>query len=218
MEEFTGLNIEEAKKDLDFFDNECNAIHESLSAAVVKFFDELSIFWASQNAIAFGTKYSTKIGEFLTNFQTHYLHIRDGAASAAKLLASSNGTSFNIEKYYTKAGETGSNFAPDHFSAYMSETINGVTGMAVENVRIILKVFQNDASKLINSLNSLPKGIAFYSPDGALLEVYNTNIEKFVTQFEELANEMIGEINSYMETEIDNVLLAKQQAESIMNG
>jgi len=218
MEEFTGLDIEKAKIELKRFKDQCDEVSETINQTFLNFFETLETKWASENAVAFGKKYSPKIADFLAEFDTHYLHVLSGAASAAQTIAYANGMSFgSTEEYnYMEVGEIIG--AVDYYNRNIQTSINGVTGMVVANVQIALELLQNGIAKVITNLNELPKGIAFYSPDGMLRHTYNTNIEKFITQFEALCNEMVAEIKSYMETEIDNILLAKEQAQSIMNG
>jgi len=215
MEEFTGLDIGRTQRDLAQFENSYMAVVGKMQNTFSVFFDVLATKWASANAVSFKNYYAPKAEKIVNDFGNHASRILSGAESAARSLAQSNGMGFSA-MYQLSPGITQS-FATA-YGENTKESINGVTGMAVQNVRLALEHFEANVRNITNALNELPKGIAFYSPDGALLSSYSANIGSLAAEFESVCTEMSTGIKSYMETEIDNILLAKEQAQSIMNG
>ena len=141
------------------------------------------------------------------------MHIISGAVDAATTLAAANGASFNYDRETISAGET-----RDYSLAVKFETsINDAVGMDRENVKIALDLFTSRISSGLAKLESIPSSISFYDPNGEMVGSYNRNIAEFKSQFEELFNEISTAVSGYIETESDNILLAKEQANDTMN-
>ena len=215
MEEFTGLDIGRTQRDLAQFENSYMAVVGKMQNTFSVFFDVLATKWASANAVSFKNYYAPKAEKIVNDFGNHASRILSGAESAARSLAQSNGMGFSA-MYQLSPGITQS-FATA-YGENTKESINGVTGMAVQNVKFILEQFESNVKNIATSLSELPRGIAFYSPDGSLISAYNAKVGSLISEFEGLCNEMSRGVKSYMETEIDNILLAKEQAQSMMNG
>jgi len=210
MEKFTGLDIERAQRDLERFGNGYIAVAGRMQSTFSIFFDALATKWASVNAITFKSRYAPKAEKIVSDFCSHASGILKDAEAAAKSLSRAHGMGFS--------GVNISRLSTTSYGDNIKETINGVTGMAVQNVKFILEQFESNVKNIATSLSELPRGIAFYSPDGSLISAYNAKVGSLISEFEGLCNEMSRGVKSYMETEIDNILLAKEQAQSMMNG
>ena len=84
--------------------------------------------------------------------------------------------------------------------------------MAVENVKIIRDVFIQKIMGGMDELSAVPKTISFYSTDGSLMNSYQTGIDTIISNF---SNELVSikeSLNNFIETEANNIILAKQQA------
>ena len=213
MDGFTGLDIVKAKSDLINFNTSTKNITSVYADTVMNFFDDLAKKWGSPNAVIFCNDYVNRLRESVNNLSTQLMHVVNGAVSAAQTIARSNGSTFSVDIEEVYAGKVAEELS---VMPVCSESVNGVTGMAVENVKIIRDTFVTKTNEVITSLGNLPKGIAFYSTDGSLLNTYNTGIDTQVDGIKKEIDSVIKSLNSYIDTEANNILLAKQQANDMM--
>ena len=158
----------------------------------------------------------TQFEDAFDGYFTEYHHILSGAESAATALANANGQSFS-RNYSLESGTRYTNSLADYSNMPpCEESKNGVSGMDTESVRIALEEFKRSSSRAINSFDDIPNGIAFYDNNNSLVDVYSRNVNTFKSIFEDIFNNIINEITAYLETEQDNILLAKQQAEDTL--
>ena len=144
-------------------------------------------------------------------------HITDGACDVAISLARANGEELN-KNYFCflpiKPGET----CQGYLVVTCRDNYNGVTGMDVEGVKNALAIFKTSILACIEKFDNIPNGIAFYDPDGNIVGEYNRGIQNFKSEISDLAGDIYQEINRYISTEADNILLAKQNATQTLNG
>ena len=215
MDGFTGLDIAQAKSDiLSFHHAGLNAV-KMFDTCMANLFSTLSIKWASPNAKEFSHNKIEKIRSLRDQALTSLAHIASGACEAAAALARANGVDFDKSFISVEAGAT-YGFATD--IPECKEELNGVIGMDTESVRIALMSFKEEASHAITAFQEMPGQIAFFDPAGNMITAYNRNIKEYGEQAEELINELSADIEGYISTETDNILLAKQNATQTMNG
>lgn len=183
---------------------------KQLEDATNVFLTDLRTKWASKNAYEFCQMVNREMEYVLIRLETQITHKVHGANDAARALARANGDSWSdIEFIVEQKGDTG--FAQGCF-----EEINGVSGMAVENVKIIADIFKNNVQKAMVTLNLIPNKISFCSPDGILISTYSTGIEALTNEVYEVTNELLNKIQTFINTETDNILLAKNEAENVL--
>ena len=210
MDGFTGLDIEKSKQQIDEFVTLAEKADAFIGNMLGDFFGILNQKWASPNAVECTTKYTNSFYEFGKNFQTTYIHVMGGAVDAGNTLCRANGVETCFEVYGNDLGTGESGPGWDLYTC--EENINGLTGMAVENVRIARDTLVSQKDKAVSMLEAIPTQIEFYSTDGSLMNAYKTGIDSFVSQFSETFDSLVTEINGYIETEENNILLAKEQA------
>ena len=213
MDEFTGINIERAVNDISTFNNKCWEIQAAIRFPLKELFLFLSKHWASPIAKDFSDKIGDRWLEIDSDYITNFKHIVSGAEEAAQSLARANGTNYPQTGLNMEPGQT----MPGDPIPALSDSLNGTTGMDVEGVRNNLGIFKTKIKSALEQFNDLPDGIAFYDPNGDMIGSYSRNIKEFKSTFENLINDIITAIESYLETEADNILLAKQQAIDTMN-
>ena len=212
MDGFTGLNIEGAHVQIEnFYDTAYDVMAEIMDLEDM-FLHDLRSKWASPNAVEFSVMTQNKISELYSTFVTYVNHIVHGANDAGRTLAVANGASWSDVNLMDRFGNDGIAGEP------CLETLNGTTGMAVENVKIISDAFVTGMKNVLNTLNSVPTSISFYDANGDLLSSYSTGINKFSSQIENLTNSIVNTLKQYIETETNNILLAKEQATNKLNG
>ena len=205
----TGLDVKRAEDDIRSFDCSCAQVGNDLHDSFLNLYAWLRKHWASDNAVAYTTTNIKEINETTDDFLTTKLHILDGAVDAASNLARANGMSFNMSLYNR---EPGTKYTSYNIDLPCSASINGVSGIDVEGAKIVLTTFELQMRKALAELDALPDGIAFYDPDGTMIGKYDRNLKEFKTKFESLLSSMKADITGYLDTEVNNVLLAKEKA------
>ena len=213
MSGFTGLNIERAVYDIKELHDIGWDIQEKVRMPLKYFFIYLEKHWASPVAKQFSDEVCAVWQELDSEYMTSFLHILQGAEDAARALAQSNGAYFpchyGLESGYVHNG--------DPIVIHIKEDIDGIVGMDVEGVRIALEAFKDQEKEGIALFDDLPEYIAFYDPEGELLGTYGRNVKNFKTKFEKIINTINEKMESYLETETDNILMAKQNAADTLN-
>ena len=106
---------------------------------------------------------------------------------------------------------------PFHLCTCMEETAEGHVGMDTEGVRIALEAFKTEYSSALGCIDDLPEGISFHDRDGKLVDTYNRSLKSFKDKFSEIFSEVATKMDGYINTEADNIELAKAQAVSTMS-
>ena len=208
-EGFTGLDVDRAIKELDNFHDCCKETEVTFINTFTDLFQILYLKWASPNAVWFTNEQIPIISEEITNFINTYNRILSGANLAAATLASAHGSAMPI--IYSPSTVQ---FALDVNKC--EENKNGVTGMAKEDVKNALDTFVTEKNRALEMLRRIPLGISFYDPAGHLLSTYNKGVNEFIERFDQIIITLTSTLATYMETEINNILLAKQKAEETL--
>ena len=215
MNGLTGLDIERAKHDIETFDSMASTALNNIHNCFYNLYTVLNEHWASPVAVQFTSKNSQQINELNENMATTIAHIVNGAISAAENLSNANGISFPLKSEKNFASATGCTGVP---CEPCKDQLNGVTGMDVEGVKQALNVFRTTAINALEEIVSLPNVIHFYDPNGDMVGEYNRGVDSFKQQYHDLIEQTYTEMRSYIETEADNILLAKQNATQTLNG
>ncbi len=220
MDNFTGLDVEKAKREILYFQESALNAEKTITTALEEFFTQLSKKWASPNAANFSKEYTAKFASEIQFLRTSIYHVINGAVDAGNILARANGTSFlNVLEVLgqvllsIKPGENAS--APEF--AKCSVELNGAVGMAVENVKIIRDNFIKKITTGMDELNAVPRSISFFSTDGSLMNSYKTGIDTFISNFSTELEAVKNALNNLIDVETDNIILAKEQATNTMN-
>ena len=219
MDGFTGLDIEKSKQQIINFKDIAVSSEKFITTFITEFFDELSQKWASPNAVVFSTKYTNELSTLVQELRTSIGHVINGALEAGDTLCRANGVnySFNNIVNVTLSGLYGYSLGSGTIANAPTfrncrESLNNVTGMAVENVKLIRDILVAKKQEGIAKLESIPTEISFYSADGSLMSAYKTGIDTFVSRINEELDSIVTDLNSYIEKETNNIVLAKEQA------
>ena len=215
-EGFTGLNIDRAIQDLENFRTTCGDAGYDIYWSFTPFFRALREKWASPIAKEYTSKAIPEYINLINEYTTTYRHILSGAAYAATYLASAHGVSYGKAFDQFERGMTESDYAPDD-ELPCEDNLDGLVGMATEVVKSILETFKNRMKAALNKFDNIPDGIAFYDPNGELLQIYNKNVNEFKIKFEEMFNKIVTAMTGYIETETENILLAKERSQEEMS-
>ena len=150
------------------------------------------------------------------------MHIVHGAEDAANILLESNGEQklhFDLGNtvWADSQGNSGEGYgAPFNINFQCSQNLDGLVGMDTAGVKIELDNYKTKVSSIIARFDSLPNGISFYDPEDKLVSTYDRNLSAFKQKFQKFFDDFVLNMSGYIETEKDNIELAKVQAEEAM--
>ena len=103
-------------------------------------------------------------------------------------------------------------FMDEYILSFKNE-LNGMTGINVIMVRdFILPTFDKKISEFLTAIDALPAEIPLIDETNSLQMAFTETINKFKTMTNTSVINLKTLINNALETEIDNIMLAKQQA------
>ncbi len=203
---WTGVDLNQARADLDRFHNMVKELDMYANDAISTFSDVLAENWFSYTA-AHSTIIGTlsTIGGFIDGIDKTII---EKAVSAIQTLASSNGATFMYEPeglvrgahpiYVTEHGFGGAAF---DVSNHCKETgPNGEMGMNKAKVSVGLNELTQKINSVCNNLDNLPTNIALYDPSGDLANAFKTAITKGV----QYSKEALARATKYVETDMNN--------------
>ena len=209
MDGLIGIDVASARAEILQFAELGKKGYRQLFDCARYFFDDLSTKWASPNAVAFYDEYADLYYNVVCDFERKLMHKVHGANDAGRTLSRAHGESWvDVEYSVDSPG--------DYHYSFLKESIDGVSGMAVENVKTICYSFRAAIQNAVASVYYLPTSIQFVSPDGSLVSEYAINIKSIVDEMGETLDPLSSAIWTYIETETDNILLAKNEAENIL--
>lgn len=217
MANMTGFNPEQAKQQIeDFFYQVRDLANIFLERGLNVFVYGLMTAWCSPKAKEFSEKHFEKIA-FIDSEIFHLgRNITIAATQAYNYVAKSNGAPM----ISIGTLDRGEDFAESRWDKIRlkEQADSGVVGMNHQNVKLLVSLFKDSVNNLINGLNELPLDIAFYDPDGEMKASYRQEITKMVNTITEEANSVYADIDAALETEVNTILLAKDNAASTMAG
>jgi hypothetical protein len=207
-----GINWEEVnsqgKQILDNFDN----LATSFRKRIHTFEGELCQIWASGNAVKFGNDLIDSLLEVNNTIYGAYTKIGNALASAAATYAET----FNVANGFNVSGSfSGEGNLENQFK----ETVNGITGMNKEVAKESLNTFTADTQTLIEEFNNNLRAvnISIYDNAGAQQEAFRGALEEMMKSIKEQLDVLVGGVTTGIDTEIDNVQLAKTQTTNTFN-
>jgi hypothetical protein len=218
MANLTGFSPDAARNQINLFYNTvCDLAREFSNNGSYPFMWGLVTAWCSPKAKEFSLKHFSKIAGIDTNVKNMGRNIAINAKQAYNYIAESNGGAKLPEDFFQN-GTQASTDKIDWFGTLDEVSENGVVGMNHQNVRLLVNLFKNAVNKLITGLNDLPLDIAFYDPDGEMKAAYRQQITDMVSIITEKTNALYADIDDALETEINTILIAKEEAASTMAG
>ena len=210
MDGMTGLSPEVAKKNIETFYGEYSAAEGHLFETFQVLFMGLKDLWASPKAAEFANTYTPRINDVLSESRSGVCTVVKNAVRAYNTVSRSHG-----------GGTMDTDFlweTPFKGDYKLLESKDGIVGMNVMQVRLLLDEFNNNISDLVMSrFNELPWDIALYDPNGEQKAAYTSSIKNILDHITNVVVDIRNDLNGYMETEENTILLAKQQSTETMN-
>ena len=209
--EFLGLNVQQAVKDISFFDNYARSTTNALVGCFATLYEVLNSSWSSPIAVDFTSVNISDINDMAHKIMLEIDNVYMGAVDAAKSLAAANGSSFPLSPSSHGSDKINYELRP------CKDSLNGVVGMKTELVKEALDEFSKNISNALDQLASVPDGIAFYDPEGSVIGGYHKSIVKFKSICEELATFTSAKIREFVEQEQSKIEQAKAAATDALN-
>ena len=230
---FTGFNPEVARQNIQSFVLATVTAGSSLLKALSNLIDEnsgLKKIWCSPKAVEFSNTYMPQLFETAGEFLKEGMAAYQGAVQAYNIVAANNGLApmqdllgdpnspIGNAASLLNSGEQFSNVASQlGFDSsvsllYAAHPDNGAVGMNIEKVRVVLDTFKTEIFEALKLFDSIPTVIALYDTDGSQQNAFKVNVSKFKGKFIEIFMSMIQAIESAINTETNNIKLAKEQS------
>ena len=179
------------------------------------FADELAGAWASGNAIKFGNTLRDEDKEVVSSVSNSWAIVSSYIKNAANTYAEN----FNVPNSISIPGFLSSSGAGMPEGAFFKETLNGTTGMNKEIVKNLLLDYKKTVNNLLDDFKANVSSIEI-----AIFDAANAQKEAFRFAVLDLENKIkvkvisMGTIlTSLIESEIDNVEIAKSRTVSTFN-
>lgn len=206
---FTGLNPSVAKANIDAFVRAMKAVAMTFLDGGNALFNSLEKTWCSPKAAEFADAYSGSLYEAtVTDIETAAMTIARNAETAFNTVSLANGGPSLGANY----GEQPSPSIYNYFGQLKEASESGIVGMNVMQVQLALTVYGDVVEKGLAELDAVPTAIALYDPDGSQQAAYKAEIQKVKENLTEKINSMLDVIEDAMETEQNNITLAKDNA------
>lgn len=211
-DDFVGYNSLQLKVDVRKFQEHCEDACKELGEVFNQFMIELSLLWASPNAILFGEKYSNKYLEISRTISYEINELNDRLIHSITSFVSAHGDSINLSFLEDKGDYS------THIDFVFNEKIDGITGIIHDKVGDLLDRYNNKFFNVESKFRSIPSHISIYDDSGSFQKSFSTNSSNLINKVESLVDGLKSEIRDALETEIDIILSAKDSSISTLQG
>lgn len=216
---FTGIDIENALLHRYSFIDSYRGALTSLLKCFNYLFDGLYWIWCSPNAVTFSQKYNVSAVNIYVDTLEKFDILCNNLLRACNLIATANGYSQIVDQEHPAFVYDGAVRGEALFKNLVaSHPTNGASGMNVIQVKLTLSQFDNLKEKALNCFADIPTNVAIYDPDGAQAQTIADTINETKSQLESIFLSITADIKSYIETEQNNIKLAKTNVVQTMNG
>ncbi len=211
---FIGMDPVLAKKNIDDFSRAMYQIYIKFSDAICNLFEELYYAWVSPNAVEFYDKYALDCENVRNDIIKSTDAICQGAFRSYNVMARATGNPVLTDDYANEAFAT-SVIDFDDFTKLISNKA-GKSGINRTYAKNILDAFNVTINDIYSLLDAVPSSIALYDYEDSQSGAFSTGISNMRTKIESLVSDIKTKINEAIMTEVDNILLAKQQSTDAM--
>ena len=207
-----GINWEAVIREAQTAHRYINSFAWDFSRVVSNFAAEMSVIWASGNAVKFGRfliDKDNKMMDLQKQYSDMFGNYVNNAMNIYKNTLSVQGPSYNLA-YGNGASSTKLGFV----NGYKFEEIkNGISGMnkaAVADAIVRFSKNMNDFTEKFKS-NITSVHISIFDHAGAQKAAFDLMVGAIVEHLNSAAKEIIDEVQSHVDEEIDNMMLARNK-------
>ena len=210
-----GINWSEVNSQVEKISRCFGDFGKSIKVGLRDFRDELAYVWASGNAVKFGENVTESSKELDTVVHEANLEIAEEIKKAVQIYSEK----FNVSQAIDCVVFGGYFDANLQYKNPLRETVNGITGMnktvVTELMNNYIKTCETAYETFNNDLSSI--NIAIYDNAGAQQEAFRGAVKTMIDNINKILNALFDEVKAGINTEIDNVELAKSQTTSTFN-
>ena len=212
MADFTDFNPERAQVDMNNLTELCNVSRVQLINTFGEFLTEVPELWASPKALEFGNTYVPRLCDIYVTYCTNMNKIMHDVAQAIDIVAAAHGASSrardNVNDFSTSS---------DWINNFKEEK-DGNVGMNIILVKRRLDVLKEQVDKFYELMDAITTlNMALYDPDGAQQAAYKELLRNFKEEMDQAIADITTTINGAVETEENNIRIAKESAASTMS-
>jgi hypothetical protein len=206
-----GINWGEINNQAAKISSNFTELRTSIQDCLKSFGDQLTPVWASGNAIKFGDNLVASASELDTTMYDANSHIGEVLSKAAQIYADK----FQVANDF----HYGNYLKLESLENTFKETVNGITGMNKTVVTEALDNFTKTSQTAFETFNKnlMQINIGIYDNAGAQQAAFKDVLEEMMSKIGSVLESLIGEVKTGIDTEIDNVELAKTQTTSTFN-
>jgi hypothetical protein len=196
--------------------NECfSTLKNELNKLDYTFGEELATAWASGNAITFGNTLKTKDHNVSSLVSNSWAIISSYVKNAANIYANT----FNVANNISIPGFLSSSGTGMPDGAFFKETLNGTTGMNKDIVKNLLVDYTKTVNNLLDDFNSDVKNIeiSIFDAANSQKDAFKSAVLELVSSIKKEVINMGTELSRLIESEVENVDIAKSQTVSTFN-
>ena len=169
--------------------------------------------WCSPNAVKFGETYSEKIDTLYNKLMYLFVPRIATCKRAYNIIANRNQLP---PIYSTDAfGDLGTSHLP--LGTLLEKHPNGAVGINPSLAPEVKKTYMDNMADCSIAMKGVPTYISFYDEGGAQQQAFSNKLDEIKKEVDEIINDISGEIDNAIATEVHNDLLAKQQVVTTLN-
>ena len=203
---FTGINWEGVEEKFKAIESNGNELLLTFSPDLRLFFEELSMLWATKNAVEWFPSISNAIEEALVRVRMLYSDVLDYGSNIIRNWAYTTGVNAPIIQQVNP--NTRLTHSINIHGSFFVETINGNSGMNTKEVKSLLDgKLRSLIDKCLEITNRLPDSIELYDTAGRQLESFRINVKAIQNEVTNILDRINNEIVNFITIEADNIEL-----------
>ena len=207
----TGLNPGKAQSDIKAINEAIVALYNDLNSAALEFYGAVSKLWYSPNGMQFYNDTAPTISALASEISSFGTSTVSSCVSAFNSIAAAHGTS--------RIGISAGPFAPvDTYGTMLDIGPGGEVGMEVDQVKTATAEFVSHMNKISSNLSGVPRSIAFFDTDGALVRSCSTRVDQLTGKVEGAAHSIITAVSNAIVEETMKVEQGAQTAGESLRG
>ena len=206
-----GINPEETNLQIKRFVQHMEDIAVKLDNGGKSFFDTMRNCWFSNNAVAFGEKYSSFLYKNTVDLvRTLASYIATSAKSACdEMIIANGGTPFPDDYSYSSVdGDFGT----------LNASNNGVVGMDSEKVNQAIEAYRNTINNAYQTLDDIPTDLSLFDPNERIVAVFKDKVRMVMGTMQRAAGDSFNSLKGYVDNENHIVTTAAQKSADSFGG
>lgn len=208
-EGFIGIITDDVKKTVErIYELGINTIVKGMSKEAIDFFTDLKYTWCSPKAIKFYSEHAAPLVNTINYISDEIINICKKVEEAHNIMSTSNDSDLVIVDM------------PNYkllSLPQLLDNLNEIRGMNVTKVKNRTRQFKELMKISIGKLEDLPIRISLFDPGRDLAITYRHMLDEMKEKATTEIDAIVEKITKDAETEVDQVILTKEYAESVLS-